>query len=237
MVILKFRKGNSVLSSNNNGDLAVSWSGGKESSLMLDRLQRSGQSVERLLVTISDDFDRVVMHGVRRELILRQSELLGIPVEFLSLPSDCSNQIYENKMKITTQSLVNEGIERMAFGDIHLRDVRDYRESSLESTGLTPIFPLWGESPDTLQKEFLERGFRGRIVCGDPEHLTKDQMGSSYRELTGGDAFEDCDPCGEFGEFHTFVWAGPIFSTSIQLKVGETIERKGFFYTDLTAVK
>lgn len=214
--------------------LAVSWSGGKESSLVVDRLIQDGQSVDLLLTTISEEFDRVTMHGVRRDLIKRQAESMDIDVEFVFLPSDCSNDVYEQKMETSVARLVNGGITRIAYGDIHLRDVREYRESNLEQTGLCPVFPLWDESPDRLRRKFCERGFRGRIVCGDPEVLSRDDMGTHFRDFMESEGNGECDPCGENGEFHTFVWDGPIFSDPIPLNVGETIERDGFYYTDVS---
>jgi len=213
--------------------LALSWSGGKESSLTLERLRRMGQVVDRLVVTCSEEFDRVTMHGVRRELIQRQSDALGIPLESVFLPRECSNEIYEEKMESVAERLIKEEINQIAFGDIHLQDVRNYRESCLEPTGLSPVFPLWGDSPDQLKAEFFERGFQSRVICGDPNYLKKEQMGCSYRELVNTDGFEDCDSAGEYGEFHTFVWNGPIFSNPIDLEVGNTIIRDGFFYTEL----
>jgi uncharacterized protein (TIGR00290 family) len=210
------------------------WSGGKDSSLALHALQqRVDVRVTGLLTTITDDYDRISMHGVRRSLLLQQAEALGLPLHEVHIPPQCINPIYESRMEQALRAQLDAGVRTVAFGDIFLQDLREYRERNLARLNMHAIFPIWKRDTRELVHDFCSLGFRAIAICIDPKKLDR---GFAGRELTPqffADLPANVDPCGENGEFHTFVFAGPIFSKPIQVQRGEVVDRDGFTFCDL----
>jgi uncharacterized protein (TIGR00290 family) len=213
---------------------ALSWSGGKDSALVLWTLRRRLLEPEALITTVTESYERVSMHGVRRQLLARQAEALRIPLVEVVIPPDCVNEIYEARMAQAFAAAPLAGIEAVAFGDLFLEDVRAYREQRLEAAGKRGLFPLWGQDTATLAREFIEGGFEATLVCIDPGALDADYCGRRYDDRLLAELPPSVDPCGENGEFHTFVSAGPIFAAPISCETGEIVERDGFVFCDLT---
>jgi uncharacterized protein (TIGR00290 family) len=213
---------------------ALSWSGGKDSALALWTLRRQLLEPEALITTITETYERISMHGVRRELLARQAEALRIPLVEVVIPPRCVNEIYEARMAEAFARAPLSGVEAVAFGDLFLEDVRAYREERLAAAGKRGLFPLWGRDTADLASEFLDAGFEATVVCVDPRLLDASSCGRRYDELLA-ELPPSVDPCGENGEFHTFVSAGPIFAEPIVCKRGEIVEREGFVFCDLTA--
>ena len=216
--------------------LALSWSGGKDSALTLWVLGREhGIAPRALITTVTDAYDRVSMHGVRRSLVARQAGAVGVPLVEVEIPAGCTNDAYEQRM---TEALATEPLRRVdavAFGDLFLEDIRSYREDRLATLGKTGCFPLWHRDTTRLAHEFIAAGFEAIIVCLDPAKLDRSFAGRKFDDSLLADLPRDVDPCGENGEFHTFVYAGPVIGDPIDIQVGETVERDGFVFTDLTA--
>jgi len=216
--------------------LALSWSGGKDSALALWVLGREHGIVPRALVTtVTDVYDRVSMHGVRRSLLARQASAVGVPLVEIELPVGCTNDVYEQRMTKAFASEPLLSVDAVAFGDLFLEDVRSYREDRLATVGKRGCFPLWHRDTATLAGEFIAAGFRAIIVCLDPAKLDRSFAGRRFDDQLLADLPAGVDPCGENGEFHTFVYAGPILPAPIHIQVGETVERDGFVFTDLSA--
>ena len=220
----------------------VSWSGGKDSAWALHLLQQPEFEVVGLLTTINTHFGRVAMHGFRQELLELQAEAAEIPLWPVPLPWPCSNEQYESAMSAACARAVAEGIDAIAFGDLFLEDIRAYRETKLAGTGLTPIFPCWQIPTDRLAREMIAAGVRAHLVCVDPRQLDGRFAGRVFDEALLRELPPNVDPCGERGEFHTFVSAGPMFardgrSRSIEVSAGDIVERAGFgqsfIYADL----
>lgn len=223
------------------------WSGGKDSTLALYKtLQNSDFDIRYLLTTFNEEADRISMHGVRRELLLAQAESIGIPTKTVQLPSSSDMKAYERVMEIAIQELKAEGIADCIFGDIFLEDLRKYREQKLEEVSISAHFPLWKEDTTDLVHEFVNSGFKTIVVCVDSSKLGEEFVGRVIDAQFLADLPENVDPCGENGEFHTFVFDGPIFSKPIDFKLGEkvlkTYESKnqegetisyGFWFQDL----
>ncbi len=212
------------------------WSGGKDSAMALHTLlQQKDVRVAELLTTVTEGFERVSMHGVRRELLRRQAESIGLPLQEVRIPPQCVNPIYEARMGAAMQAACEQGIRRVAFGDIFLEDLRAYREKNLAKIGMEAVFPLWKRDTRELARSFVRLRFKARTVCVDPRILDRSFAG---RELDGT-FFRDlpvgADPCGENGEFHTFVYDGPIFRSPVKCKTGEVVERDSFVFCDLLA--
>ncbi|MGG4168894.1 diphthine--ammonia ligase [Rossellomorea vietnamensis] len=200
----------------------IAYSGGKDSTLALYNIQQNPEyEVDSLLVTLTEGFDRVSIHGVRYEMLKRQSKSLGIPLREVWIPQDCSNEVYQERMGKAVSGMLEDGVTHMVFGDIHLADVRAYREEMLEGTGIKTIFPLWGRDVGELGREFIERGFKTVLTCIDMEQLDRSFAGRVYDVDFLSDYPENCDICGENGEFHTFVFDGPNFEFPIQYELGE----------------
>jgi uncharacterized protein (TIGR00290 family) len=213
----------------------VSWSSGKDAALSLWRVRQQNEfEVVGLLTTITGKFGRVSMHGVREELLDRQAKAVGLPLRKVIIPFPCPEPEYERAMSEAVSAMEAEGVTRMIFGDIFLQDVRDYRESRLAPTCIKPIFPLWGDDPKELARSMVSSGIEAYVVCLDPKKLSKDFAGRRFDSAFLRDLPSKVDPCGENGEFHTFVSAGPMFSENIPVKVGSSVERDGFVFTDLT---
>ncbi len=186
-----------------------------------------------LLTTISDQFHRVSMHGVREELLDRQAESIGIPLEKVLIPYPCPNVIYEEKMRKALSLWRGKGVTHVIFGDLFLEDIRKYREANLAQLDLTPIFPVWGRDTASLASEMLKVGFRAIITCVDPKRLDMKFAGRQFDNSLLKDLPPSVDPCGENGEFHTFVYDGPFFREPIPVEVGESVLRDGFQFADV----
>ena len=213
--------------------VALSWSGGKDSALTLWALRRQALQPEALITTVTEGFDRISIHGVRRELLARQVEALGIPLVEVVIPPACVNEIYEARMTGAFGSPPLSDVEAVAFGDLFLEDVRAYREARLAPAGKRGLFPLWGRDTGELAREFIAIGFEAIIVCLDPRALDPSLAGRAYDERLLAELPARVDSCGENGEFHTFVYAGPIFAAPIACETGEVVERDGFVFCDL----
>ena len=218
-----------------DGALALSWSGGKDSALAL-RALREELEVEpiALLTTLTEDYDRISMHAVRRELLRAQARATGIELVEVEIPAACVNETYEERMAQALSRPPLDGAQTIAFADLFLADVRAYREERLASAGRTALFPLWGRDTAALAREFVEAGFEATLVCVDPVALDAGFCGRRYDERLLAELPPGVDPCGENGEFHTFVSAGPIFTAPIACETGEIVERDGFVFWDLT---
>ena len=212
----------------------LSWSSGKDSAWCLHLLKQSPDyEVVALLTTMNSAFDRVAMHSTRRRLLELQAEAAGVPLWTVPLPWPCSNEQYEALMKTACAQAVAEGIEAIAFGDLYLEDVRKYREDRLQGTGLESVFPLWKRPTRELVLEMIEAGVRTRIVSLNPKQLDRSFAGRDIDLQLVNDLPPGVDPCGENGEFHTFTYAGPMFSKPISILGGEVVERDGFVFADV----
>lgn len=212
----------------------LSWSSGKDSAWALHVLRQQPElEVVGLLSTINEEFDRVAMHAVRTELLRQQTERTGLPLRLVKLPFPCSNEIYEARMSALIATAQSEGIEAIAFGDLYLAEIRQYRERMMMGTGITPLFPLWERPTDKLAEEMIEGGLRAQITCIDPRVLPSALAGREYNREFLAALPDGVDPCGENGEFHSFAFDGPMFTRPVAFTVGETVERDGFIFTDL----
>lgn len=217
----------------------LSWSGGKDSAWALHLLRQDPTcEVVGLLTTVNQHFGRVAMHGFREQLLELQAEAAGLPLWSVPLPWPCSNEAYEAAMAAACSRAVSERVDAVAFGDLFLEDIRAYREAKLAPTGLKPLFPCWQIPTDQLARDMMASGMRAHLVCVDPRHLDRSFAGRLFDASLLADLPAGVDPCGERGEFHTFVSAGPMFargglSRSIEVERGETVERDGFVYADL----
>jgi uncharacterized protein (TIGR00290 family) len=217
--------------------ILLSWSSGKDSAWSLHILRQRGEyEVAGLLTTFNAEADRVAMHAVRRELVERQAAAAGLPLWPVPLPWPCSNDQYESLMAQACAKAVAEGIEGIAFGDLFLEDVRAYREKQLKNTGLNPIFPVWGIPTRALAQEMIASGTRAKLTCVDTEKLDRSFVGREFDEALLQALPEAIDPCGERGEFHSFVYAGPMFDEPVPVTVGETVVRDQFVFADLLSV-
>jgi len=213
----------------------LSWSTGKDSAWSLHVLrQQNEHKVVGLLTTFNQAANRVAMHAVRRSLVEAQAKELGVPVWEVDLPQPCSNADYELIMKETCETAVQSGIECIAFGDLFLTDVRAYREKQLENSGLQPVFPVWGMPTRELAHSMINSGLRAKLTCVDPKRLAPEFVGRDFNEQLLSDLPQAIDPCGENGEFHTFVYAGPMFEHNLSVEVGEIVSRDGFVFADLS---
>ena len=208
------------------------WSGGKDSAMAFHDLTREGgYEVVALLTTITEDYDRVSMHGVRKVLLERQAISLNIPLEKVLITKDSSGEDYECRMREALGRY--RDVRAVCFGDIFLEDLRKYREDNLEKADMKGLFPLWKKDTGLLAREFVGLGFRAIITCVDTEVLDASFAGRYYDKALIDDLPDGVDPCGENGEFHSFVSAGPMLSRRISVAVGETVERDGFVFVDL----
>jgi uncharacterized protein (TIGR00290 family) len=210
------------------------WSGGKDSALALHALRQRGDvRVVALLTTVTEGFDRVSMHGVRRELLHRQASSIGLPVHEVFIPPQCVNPVYESRMEEAMRRYLSQGIRKVAFGDIFLEDLRQYREEKLARVDMEAIFPVWKRDTRELIREFRALGFRAATVCIDTRVLNPSFAGRELDDSFFADLPPNVDPCGENGEFHTFVFDGPIFSSPVDFTLGETVQRDSFVFRDL----
>jgi uncharacterized protein (TIGR00290 family) len=217
--------------------IALSWSGGKDSALALWALRQEAREPVALLTTITEDYDRVSMHAVRSELLRAQAQATGIELVEIPIPAGCANATYEERMARALASPLLDRVPTIAFADLFLADVRDYREERLARAGRRGLFPLWGRDTAGLAREFVAGGFEATLVCVDPTQLDPSFVGRRFDEALLADLPASVDPCGENGEFHTFVHAGPIFDAQIPVELGEVALRDGFAFQDLLAGK
>lgn len=215
--------------------ILVSWSSGKDSAWMLHTLQqRHPGEIAGLLTTVNEAFDRVAMHAVRRTLVEAQATAAGLPLHVVNIPWPCSNADYEARLGAAVAGFVRDGFTHVAFGDLFLEDVRQYREDRLSGSGLSPLFPLWKTKPTvTLAREMIAGGLRAHLTCVDPRKLDPSFAGRAFDEDLLRDLPNSVDPCGENGEFHSFVWDGPMFHHPLSVMVGDVVERDGFVFADI----
>jgi len=215
----------------------LSWSSGKDSAWTLHALrQRSDVEVVGLMTTVNQLYHRISIHAVRMELLQHQAEAAGLPLHLISLPHPCTNADYEAAMGTFISRAKREGVECMAFGDLFLADIREYREARLAGTGITPLFPLWQIPTAELAKQMIRGGLRAVTTCVNPQQLPASFAGREFNEQFLADLPADIDPCGERGEFHSFAFDGPMFRSAVRVEVGEICEREGFVYADLLPI-
>ena len=214
----------------------MSWSSGKDSTLALEETVRDPDvTVTGLLVTVNAEADRVAMHAVRRSLLEQQADRLGLPLHVVEIPSPCPNDVYESRMGGAMDLAARLGVDAVVFGDLFLEDIRRYRERAMDGTGLRPLFPLWDRPTDALAREMVALGIRAVITCVDPSQLDPSFVGRAFDHRLLDELPPGVDPCGERGEFHTFVWDAPGFSSPIPVKTGEVVTRDGFVFCDVMA--
>jgi uncharacterized protein (TIGR00290 family) len=212
----------------------VAWSSGKDSAWALHEIRRSGEvEIVGALTTVTSAFGRVSVHGVREELLLAQLDACGLPATIVRIPYPCPNEIYEHEMAAAMTRALADGISHVVFGDLFLEDIRAYREQRLAPIGMTPLFPLWRRPTGALAREMIEGGVDARIVAVDLKKLAKQFAGRRFDHALLADLPAGVDPCGENGEFHSFVAAGPMFARPIRVAAGATVERDGSAYADL----
>jgi len=214
----------------------ISWSSGKDSAWALCEARAAGLAdVVGAITTFSEIYDRVAMHGVRASLLERQIAALGLPSLKVMLPTPCSNEIYEARFAAACEQLQRDGIRHIVFGDLYLEDIRAYRERQLAALGMTPIFPLWRRPTAALARAMIAGGLVAHLVCVDPRRLAREFAGRRFDARLLEELPPDVDPCGENGEFHTVVTAGPMFAAPIPVRPGEVVERDGFVFADVLA--
>lgn len=212
----------------------MSWSSGKDSALALHETLAAGDvEVVGLLTTVNSTADRVAMHAVRRTLLEQQAAALGLPLHVVDLPWPCPNEVYEERMAAALRAAQSDGVTHVVFGDLFLEDIRAYREQALEGTGITPLFPLWGRPTEALADHMVATGIRAFLTCVDPRQAPRELAGRPFDAALLAALPSTVDPCGENGEFHTFVWSSPGFAAPIPVRVGEVVERDGFVFADL----
>ncbi len=214
--------------------VALSWSGGKDSALAL-WVMREELEIEpaALLTTVAEELDRVSVHGVRRELVRAQAEAAGLPLVEIEIPAACVNEVYERRMAAALASPPLAEAATVAFADLYLEEIRAYREQRLRGVGREALFPLWGLDTARLARRFLAAGFEATLVCVDPRQLDPAFVGRRFDESLLADLPAGVDPCGENGEFHTFVHAGPVFGAPLSVELGSAEIRDGFAFADL----
>jgi uncharacterized protein (TIGR00290 family) len=212
----------------------IAWSSGKDSAFALHEVRRTGTfEIVGALTTVTETFGRVSMHGVRQELLHAQHDAASLAPIIVRIPYPCPNEVYETRMAVALAQAKGAGVTHVIFGDLFLQDVRAYREQKLAGTGIMPVFPLWGRPTALLAREMIDAGIETYLVCVDLKQLSKEFAGRRFDRALLSELPASADPCGENGEFHSCVVAGPMFDRRIEIRVGETVERDGFAYTDL----
>ncbi len=212
----------------------MSWSSGKDSAWALHKLQQNPEiDLVGLFCTVNKKFDRIAMHGVRVELLQKQARSIGLPLDIIEIPYPCSNAEYEKIMGQFVKTAINNNIEHFAFGDLFLEDVRSYREEKLKGSGIKPVFPVWGIPTDKLLREMISGGLRTVITCIDPRQISEEFVGRELDENFLCSLPKEVDPCGENGEFHSFVFDGPMFKEKIDIFVGDIVHRDDFIFADI----
>lgn len=211
----------------------LSWSSGKDSAWSLHVMRRRGDvEITALLTTVNRTYRRVAMHAVRESVLDAQAAAAGLPLVKVEIPPSCSNEVYEQAMADAMIKARDEGITHVVFGDLFLEDIREYREENLAKCGMTPVFPLWLKDTRQLANEMIASGLRAYLTCVDPNKLDARFAGRAFDENLLADLPSHVDPCGENGEFHTCVVAGPMFVSPIDVSAGEIVERDGFVFAD-----
>jgi uncharacterized protein (TIGR00290 family) len=214
--------------------VVLAWSGGKDSSLALWTLRQDPSfEVRALLTTLTEGYSRVSTSGIREEILDRQARAAGLPVIKTWIPQDCSIDTYNERMGAALSALASDGVEHVAFADLYLQDVRAYREEQLALAGMHGVFPLFGRDTAALAREYIALGFEATLVCVDPRHLDPSFAGRRFDDRLLADLPAGIDPCGENGEFHSCVHAGPIFDERIACRTGEVVTRGGFVFCDI----
>lgn len=217
--------------------ILLSWSSGKDSAWALHRLQEDHPgAVNALLTTVNEAFDRVAMHAVRRDVLEAQARSAGLPLRVVPIPHPCPNEIYEDRMRAAVASAVSDGFTHVAFGDLFLEEVRRYRENRLAGSGLQPLFPLWGRPTAELAEEMIAAGVVARLSCVDSRVLDPRCAGRTFDRSLLAELPTGVDPCGEQGEFHTCVFAGPMFAERVDLAVAGTVTQEPFVWADLRLI-
>lgn len=212
----------------------VAWSTGKDSAWALHEARRTGElEIVGLLTTVTAPYQRVSMHAVRVELLAAQAAAVGLPVHLVEIPAPCPDAVYAQAMADTLAVARERGITHVVFGDLFLEDVRAYREARMAQAGMIPVFPLWGRDTRALAYEMLDAGVEAWITCGDPRRVPRELVGRRLDRALLDALPEGVDPCGERGETHTFVAAGPMFASPVAVEVREIVERDGFVFADL----
>lgn len=216
----------------------LSWSSGKDSAWALHLLNRQYPgAVSALLTTVNEAMDRVAMHGVRRSVLEAQARAAGLPLHVVHLPHPCPNDVYEAKMRVAIADATASGFTHAAFGDLFLEDIRRYREEKLAGTGLEPLFPVWGIPTSELAEQMIDGGLRARLACVDTRRVDAAFAGREFDRVLLRDLPADVDPCGEHGEFHSCVYAGPMFNEPVALESGDTHAVAPYVWRDLTLVR
>lgn len=216
----------------------LSWSSGKDAAFALHEVRRTGAAeVAALLTTVNETHERVAMHSVRERLLDLQAEAAGLPLIKVPLPWPCPNEVYEERMAVAMAEVKARGITHTIFGDLFLEDIRAYREEKLAAAGMSALFPLWGRNTATLAREMIASGLVAHLACVDPKQIPAGLSGRRFDLDLLAELPEGADPCGENGEFHTVVTAGPMFARPIAVEIGETVTREGFVYTDVIPVE
>src|SRR5262245_31024676 len=214
--------------------ILLSWSSGKDSAWALHVLNRTHPgAVAALLTTVNEAVDRVAMHAVRRDVLAAQARMTGLPLRVVPIPHPCPNDVYEARMATAVAEAVADGFTHVAFGDLFLEDVRRYREERLDGSGLEPLVPVWGIPSTRLAEEMIDTGLQARLSCVDTRVLDRGFVGRSFDRSLLNDLPPNVDPCGENGEFHTCVTAGPMFASALDVEVGDTVTREPFVWADL----
>lgn len=212
----------------------LSWSSGKDSAWALYKLQQDPDTeIVGLLTTVNTNHERVAMHSTRLSILEAQARVLGLPLHVIPLPWPCPNDAYELAMREAIEDGARQGATHVAFGDLFLEDIRDYRIKQMEGTGLEPLFPIWREPTESLARRMVDAGLEAVLTCVDPKQLPPSFAGRRFDHALLDDLPDGVDPCGENGEFHTCVLAGPIFQQPINVSVGEVVQRDGFIFADL----
>jgi uncharacterized protein (TIGR00290 family) len=216
----------------------MSWSSGKDSTFALHAVRLDPDvAVAGLLVTVNAEADRVAMHAVRRSLLETQAARLGLPLHVVEIPFPCPNDVYEARMSQALDTAARDGVTAIVFGDLFLEDVRQYREQAMEGTGMQPLFPLWSRPTRELAREMIHNGVQAILTCVDPSQLDPAFVGRAFDAELLDELPDTVDPCGERGEFHTFVWDGPGFSAPIPIRAGEVVARDGFVFCDVLPIE
>jgi uncharacterized protein (TIGR00290 family) len=212
----------------------LSWSSGKDSAWALNCLNEThAGAVAGLLTTVNEAADRVAMHAVRRSVLMAQARMAGLPLRVVPIPHPCPNDVYEARMAVALSEAILDGFTHVAFGDLFLEDVRRYREEQLAGTGLEPLFPVWGLPTARLASDMIAMGLQARLTCIDTRVLDRSFAGRPFDRSLLNDLPPHVDPCGENGEFHTCVSAGPMFTSPLDLRAGKIVTREPFVWTDL----
>ena len=216
------------------GKTLLSWSSGKDSAWALHVL-RQNKNIDLcgLFAVVNEKYDRVAMHATRSDLLVRQADAASLPLEIINIPDPCSNEAYAARMREFVENCVRSGVELMAFGDLHLLDIRRYREENLRDTGISPVFPLWQIPTGDLAERMFAAGVRAFISCVDPDKVSPVLAGMQWSKKLLQQLPDNVDPCGENGEFHTVVVDGPFFRFPIPTTIGEIVERDGFVFADV----